>query len=233
MLRKILVAVAVALICPACIFAQDLSFLFGGNIPEAGGTPTSNTQTIADPTITTGTINIFAAPNFGFDAADLFFFSSDTSVAQITGGTAINPTTIFGYRFDSTVVTVPTFDNVGSPVTPGSTGNLFSLAILATGIDPAFSPFDPTFDATDGFLLATIDYDIVGQGTTEFSLSLQDANGNPAQGIVNLPGIGTYEAPRDLNPTFGSATLTVVPEPSSAILLIMGSVAMVTRRKRA
>ena len=74
-------------------------------------------------------------------------------------------------------------------------------------------------------MLATIDYDIVGQGTTEFSLSLQDANGNPGQGIVDLPGF--------VNPTFGSATLTVVPEPSSAILLIMGSVAMVTRRKRA
>ena len=76
------------------------------------------------------------------------------------------------------------------------------------------------FDSIDGTLLATVDFDIVGAGTTEFSFALGDL------GIVALPDIA-------IDPTFGSATLVVgVPEPSSAVVLILGSVAVIARRKR-
>ena len=111
---------------------------------------------------------------------------------------------------------------MGNPITPGSEGNLFSVAVQGTGLNPNFITFDDDADDADGFFLASIDYEIVGDGTTEFTFSIGE------QGILNLPDIV-------VTPTFGSATLEVntVPEPSSAILLVMGSLAMVARRKRA
>ena len=98
---------------------------------------------------------------------------------------------------------------------------MFAVRVLGSGVDTVLSQFDPLFDATDGALVARIDFDIVGDGTTEFTLGIGDS------GFFVLP-----DTP--VTPTFGSATLTVetVPEPSSAILLILGSVAMVARRKR-
>ena len=223
MFKKALVAVTVALACPTFVFAQNnIDFLFGGSpdstgalLPEAGApNPASNAQTV-DISTTSGSVNIYVAPDsFGILAADINFFSSDTSVAQITGGTAFNPTTIFGERFDSSVVTVD-----GS----GASGNLFSVAVLGrtTGIDPNLGQFDPQFNDVDGFLLARVDYNIVGAGTTEFSFDLGPL------GILATPlGI-------TIDTVFNSATLTVVPEPSSALLLILSSVAMVARRRRA
>ena len=214
MFKKVLVAAAVLLACPAFVFAQgEINFLFGGSVAAAGGTPGANSLLVEDENVTGGTVNIFASADSDINALDLDFFSSNTDVAVITGGTAINPTTIIGDRFDSSVVTA-TDDGAG--------GNLFSVAVLGTGLNPGFITFDDDADAEDGFFLASIDYEIVGNGTTDFTFSIGE------QGIINLPDIA-------VTPTFGSATLEVntIPEPSSAILLIMGSVAMVARRKRA
>ena len=214
MFKKVLVAAAVLLACPAFVFAQgEINFLFGGSVAAAGGTPGANSLLVEDENVTGGTVNIFASADSDINALDLDFFSSNTDVAVITGGTAINPTTIIGDRFDSSVVTA-TDDGAG--------GNLFSVAVLGTGLNPGFITFDDDSDAEDGFFLASFDYEIVGNGTTDFTFSIGE------QGIINLPDI-------TVTPTFGSATLEVntVPEPSSAILLIMGSVAMVARRKRA
>ena len=210
MFKKVLVAAAVLLACPAFVFAQgEINFLFGGSVAAAGGTPGASTLNAGGAQ--SGTVNIFASADSDINALDLNFFSSDPSVAVFTGGTAINPTTIIGPRFDSSVVSVEG---------DGASGNLFSVAVLGTGLNPGFIGFDDDADAGDGFFIASIDFDIVGQGTTEFSFGLG------GQGIINLPDIV-------ITPTFGSATLTTVPEPSSAILLVMGSLAMVARRKRA
>ena len=60
----------------------------------------------------------------------------------------------------------------------------------------------------------------MGAGSTEFSFGLGDL------GIIQLPDIA-------VETTFGNATLvTAIPEPSSAIVLILGSVAVLARRKR-
>ena len=214
MFKKILVAAAIVLVCPAFVFAQgEINFLFGGSVAATGGTPGVTSLEEGPAAIgTTGTINIFASPDSDINAIDLDFFSSDTSVAVITGGTAINPTTMIGDRFDSSDITV---------AADGASGNLFSVSVLGTGLNPAFITFDDDADMDDGFFLAAIDYEIVGAGTTDFSFA------EGPQGLFNFPDIFIL-------PTFGSATLVVgVPEPSSAILMIMGSVAMVARRKRA
>ena len=55
---------------------NDISFLFGGD----ANTPGSSTLTITDPAVTSGSVNVYAAPDFAFDNADLNFFSSDPSV---------------------------------------------------------------------------------------------------------------------------------------------------------
>lgn len=224
MLKKALIASAFALACPAFVFAQDFSVLFGGSLPGAGGGSTTNTLNITG-SATSGSVNIYAAPTSLFDGADLNFFSSNPSVVSITGGEA----------FDSVLNNDPTMPNPNASPTgfrrfdftefdasSPTAGNLFSVSLMQRGIDPSFPELglDPFFDPTDGFLLARVDYDIVGVGTTEFSLELGDL------GVFLLPA-------NPLSPSFGSATLTVnVPEPSSAVLLMMSSVVMIVRRKR-
>ena len=214
MFKKILVAAAIVLVCPAFVFAQgEINFLFGGSVAATGGTPGVTSLEEGPAAIgTTGTINIFASPDSDINAIDLDFFSSDTSVAVITGGTAINPTTMIGDRFDSSDITV---------AADGASGNLFSVSVLGTGLNPAFITFDEDADMDDGFFLAAIDYEIVGAGTTEFSFA------EGPQGLFNLPDIV-------VTPTFGTASLTVtdVPEPSSAILLMFSSIVVVARRRR-
>ena len=229
MFKKIVVAAAFAFACPALVFAQDISFLFGGG-PDGG--PVSSEFIVSDFGVFPGSVNIFASPNFAFDAADIDFFSSNPSVAVITGGVAFdvgqtNGLTVPPFsqqRFDSTVLTT----------TSATEGNLFSVNVTRQGIDPDLAGIglDPFFDPVNGFLLARVDFVIVGNGTTEFGFGLGP------QGIFSLPN-------NDLSDTvtFGSATLCIpnltpgggcsIPEPSSTILLIMGSVAMVARRKRA
>lgn len=211
MFKRVLFSAAILISCPAFVFSQDISFLFGGGLPEAGGGIAQSTLTDL-VNVNSGSVNIYSAAGFNFDAIDLDFFSSDASVAQITGGEAFNPTTIVGDRFDISRLTV---------AADGASGNLFSVRVLGAPL-PGFltGENDPLFDPLVGALfLARVDYDIVGPGEVEFSFGLGD------QGIVELPNIS-------LSPTFGNATLTVVPEPSSAIMLIMGCAAMAARRKR-
>ena len=175
----------------------------------------------------TGTAFIFVDGLFALDALDLNFTSSDSSVLLLTGGAGTNPTfnAVGGMRFDSSVVTID----------PGATGvndngNLFAVNVAQNGINPALGPlFDPDFDANVGpngaTLIASIDYDVVGAGTATLDFSLG------SQGALQLPDI-------ILDPAFGLGTFTgtgggpIIPEPSSAVLLVLGSVGLVARRRR-
>ena len=167
---------------------NDISFLFGGD----ANTPGSSTLTITDPAVTSGSVNVYAAPDFEFDNADLNFFSSDPSVIVITGGEAFNPDLApIGSRFNSATVTINSATN----------GNFFLSNWTEEGINPSLaSLFDPLFDATNGFLLARIDFEIVGNGTSELSFTLGSL------GIFQFPD-------NDLDPLFGNATITIdVPQ---------------------
>ncbi len=214
MFKSVLVAAAILISSPTFVFSQDISFLFGGGLPQAGGGPATSTF-VSDGQASSGSVNIYSNLGFDFDAGDLNFFSSNTSVASITGGETFNLSAAIGARFDRFDLTVEA---------DGSEGNLFSVSILNFGIDQALVQFDPYFDSTVGlngsFLLARVDFDIVGTGTAEFSFGLGEL------GFIELPA-------NALTPTFGTATLEVIPEPSSAIVLMVGCVAVVARRKRA
>ena len=159
MFKQVLVAAAIALACPAFVFAQDISFLFGGgqNLadpsqvpPGVNISPGASTLSVLD-FATSGSVNIFSAPGFQFDAIDLDFFSSDPSVAVITGGTVFNPTfsIISDQRFDSATIT---------PDSGGASGTLFAVNVLNNGVGGTVNEFfDPLFDSVDGTLLATVD----------------------------------------------------------------------------
>ncbi len=169
-----------------------------------------------------GTAFIYSDGSFGFDALDLNFTTSDSSVLLLTGGVSYNDqfSTIGGTAFDSSVLTVDA---------DGTNGNLFAVNVTENGINPAVSElFNPHFESEVGpdgaVLLAEITYDLVGSGTAGIELSL----GN--QGILQLPD-------SVLNPSLGSSSLTVkspavIPEPSSVVVLLLGSAGMISRRRR-
>ena len=76
------------------------------------------------------------------------------------------------------------------------------MAVLGTGIDPVLAPFDPTFKpgvGPDGaFLLARVDFEIVGNDSAELDFTLGP------QGVIQLPD-------SIINPSFGSVSLTFLP----------------------
>ena len=98
MFKKVLVAAAIALACPAFVFAQDFSFLFGVTDAAAGTTASSTLQASG---ATTGSVNIFSRVGLDWNAADLDFSVSNTNVARITGGEAFLPSTCLLYTSPS------------------------------------------------------------------------------------------------------------------------------------
>ena len=240
MLNKFLIAAAIVFASPSFIFADDIFFAFGQG---AAATDTSSATT-ADGS---GSVYIFSDLNFAFDAADLDFTVSDGSVVELTGGQGFNPTfnLIGDTRFDSSVVSRdevldangnPLLDASGAPIESTTDGRFLGINITQNGVNPALSPtFDPGFDSAVGVdgavLLARVDYNIVGVGTTDFAFTLG------TNGVVLLDD-AEPDGTLILNPTLGSGTLTVgpaaiIPEPSSLTLLLLGSVGLVARRKRA
>ena len=107
-------------------------------------------------------------------------------------------------------------------------GRLFATSFLSAGQVPG-SGADNFEAGANGSLLAQVDYSIVGEGTANFSFITGDL------GVVN-DGVGQIPV------TFGTGSLTVegdgggdppvIPEPSSAILLILGAAGMAARRRR-
>lgn len=213
MLKRVLLAAAVMVASPALVSAQDIFWSFDADSAQA--------STVAPVGTVSGTAYIFSSPTFGFDAIDLNLTSSDTSVLQITGGAGINPVfdAVGGTRFDSSEVTATTDDVTGEL---DGNGNLFAVNVAQNGVNTALGPlFDPGFVDGVGVLLAEVDFTVVGPGEATLGFALGD------QGALQLPLI-------ELFPTFGEGSFTAegIPEPSSAALLIIGSIGLVARRKR-
>ena len=151
----------------------------------------------------------------------------------LTGGETTNPTfnAVGGTRFDSSVLTI---DPLATGVNDNA--NLFAVNVAQNGVNPALGPlFDPDFNANVGasgaILLASVDYSVAGAGEATLGFSLG------TQGALQLPDV-------ILDPAFGLGTFTgtggdggggdpIIPEPSSAVLLVLGSVGLIARRKRA
>ena len=184
----------------------------------------------------TGSVFIFADEDVDFNQLDLDFTNNDSSVISFTGGVVFNDGALLsgaadsapGGSFTSFALLDP--EGLASGVT-STDGRLFATSFLSPGQVPG-SEASNFIPEADGFLLARIDFDIIGEGIVD----LDFINGD--LGIVN-DGVGAVES------TFGSATFSfgslesaaepappAIPEPSSAILLILGAAGMAARRRR-
>ena len=170
MLKKVFVAAAIIIACPAVVFAQDIFFRFGGSLPEAGGVPPTRTF-VTDPDTTSGSVFIYSRSGFNFREGSFRFFISNPDVVAITGGEVFDPTfnVVGGRRFSETEIILESNSGVL---------NLSGIS-LSFGISQALGElFDPLYDPSLGpdgaFLLARIDYDVVGIGSSLFALSPND-----------------------------------------------------------
>ena len=227
MFKKFLFAAAFVMASnPAFVSAQDFFFSFD----EFSRQPSI---TIDPSTTATGQVFIFSDANLEFTAIDLDFTHDNSSVVAFTGATTANT--------DQQFTTLLTQDpnNVGtSPVTPitETEGRLFGVSFsfpplgVNSGIQPALAANDSDFRAgANGFLLATVDFDVVGPGAANFDFVLG------ALGIENdFDGFFAGPGPIDVDLTGSTATVTVeaIPEPSSAMLLILGAAGSLARRRR-
>lgn len=230
MLKKLLTVAAIVVATPSFVFADNIFFAFGR------GTDATDTAT-ATTADGTGSVYIYSDAAFAFDAADLYFSSSDDSVVQFTGGVAVDdPFDVVGdTKFNSLDVTVPPS---GMSPPPTVDGRFLAVNVDQNGVNPELGVlFDPNYDADAGangaFLHARLDYNIIGEGVTDFTFSF----GPNGAVLLDTAAVDPDDRTIVLNPTFGSATLTVlpvsaIPEPSSLALVVLGSVGLVARRRR-
>jgi hypothetical protein len=219
MLKRVLVAAAMIVASPALVSAQSFFFSFSDTeLTDASSLPAG---TVA------GEAFIFSDGMFGFNAADINLTTSDNTVLRITGGTANNPNiSLTGQDlFNSSEITA----------NPDGSGRLFSVSLNQAGINPGLNGFSPAFNANvgpnGGTLLGTVNFDVVGEG----SASLGFAPG--VQGILARNNEDLIDLSEEFASATGNAALeatpsTAVPEPSSLAFLVLGSVALVSRRKR-
>ena len=148
MFKKVLIAAAIVITSPAFTSAQYIFWSLDSTRLV--------TSVKSDGVLElTNSVYIFSDGEFGFDALDLdFTISFDEDTIRLTGGEAFNPTSFIGsQRFDASELTI-TADGTG--------GNLFSVAVIASGISPVLAQFDPLFEPGVGpngaFLLARLDF---------------------------------------------------------------------------
>ena len=228
MFKKALFAAALLVASsPAFVSAQD-SFFF--SFDQGAATPTT---TVANTDIgSTGSLFIFGGADLDINQIDLDFNNDNSSVISFTGGVVFNE----GAAASGMAAEAPggsfTSFSLLDPAGPGGVtatdGRIFATSFLSPGQQPGSGASNFVAGA-NGFLLAQVDYDIVGAGTANFSFITGDL------GVVN-DGVGQIPV------TFGTGSLTVegdgggdppvIPEPSSAILLILGAAGMAARRRR-
>ena len=258
MLRRILLSLFATCLISQSVFAQDLFLTFGQGANVTNTTQTASPADLSGTAFLYSRNGFdFDAIDLFVDSSDSSvveltggtIFNSDlTFQGAIFGTRFIFPNVQFepernqfGTPIDENGDPVidanqfPLTDDNGIPRVPVLTDTLNIFAgggfFDAQGVRSATADFDADFDPdADAFLIAEIQFSIVGEGTADLELSFAEL------GIL-LPNsfdpITDESAPNFLG--FGSATLNVVnpvPEPSSAALLALGLAGILARRRR-
>ena len=130
----------------------------------------------------------------------------------------------------------PPADGSAPGVQPAD-GRLFATSFLSPGQQPGNTGAS-NFDAgANGFLLAQVDFVIVGAGTSDFSFipGGLGVENDPAIALdVDLSDVASFTVEEEIvvGPGPGEGPGIDIPEPSSAILLILGAAGMAARRRR-
>jgi len=179
----------------------DSSFFF--SFDENSRVPTTTVDAATD----TGSIYIFADSASDFDNFDIDVTNSDSSVISLTGATTFDTDGTFSLLG----ISDPNDSEFGISATEA---RLFGVAInglglspeqSSLGISPGLSGSDAEFrSGADGFLLARLDYDIVGVGTVDFDFVRGDL------GVADELG-------EQVAADFESGALTVLSEPNSDV----------------
>ena len=230
---------------PALVSAQDFFFSFD---------EFSRVSTTSIGENSSGQAFIFADENIDFNQIDLDFLIDNSASTAFTGATTTNT--------DGQFTTLTTEDPANTGTTPptpitSTEGRLFGVGISIPGIielegiNQSNAPTDSDFRAgANGFLLATVDFDTLAAGTTNFDLVVSslgvendafnvEPGDTAGQLVVDLTGASAVltvtdggVVVEDAGPVDGGADGADVPEPSSAILLILGAAGMASRRRR-
>lgn len=190
MFKKTLIAVAILVASPELVSAQDIIWSFSR---------TELSTTSSAQVGESGSAYIFTALPFNFDAMDLNFTTS-TSCVEFTGGETFNSAIPGGgMRFDSVTLTIDAEGRSGNlflvNVTNGPFPSPFPCPFNAFCIPSIHPDFEPDVGPNGAFIVARVDFDIVGDGG---AAELEFALGQ--QGALRLPNIV-------LDPSLGSATL--------------------------
>ena len=230
MFKRSLLAVAVLSLFASSSFADVfLSF-------DQGDQARSSAIGSANFSDGTGSAFIFSNADFQFDAFDLDFSIVDNSVISITEVTIFNDDIPNGFstgpRWNSplqaglVVVDDMNNDDPADDVLSTTLGRLLAVSVTEIGINPLAAGVDPNFDTpANAFLLAQIDFDIVGTGTVDINLELGEnqffSNGEETQEILLSPAVAG-----------GTLTVAAVPEPSAMGVLVLAMAGFVVRRRR-
>lgn len=218
------IAVALALSVPSYGgTVTDFYISFSGMGVGDAATNTVNNLSIGQ----TGSAFIWVNDDVSLDTgAFLDISSSAPNVIKFTGGQVFNPDIVIS----GTSIAVNTRWSVTNrgTISDNFVNELRGFRVITgTGILPSQAAnaggllVDSLHDiSSSAFLFARLDFDVVGSGETTLTIAEGD-------GLIVNDGVR-------LNPTFGSAKIQVasVPEPSSSILLSIGSVILCARRWR-
>ena len=258
MLKKLLCAAVVAASIPAVASAQDVFIAFSDTPIGIADTAFGVTTDLFLADSLGGAVDVLGRTNVEANVGDTLtgFVLVDPDqalsnidglqIGQPTNATITNldilqfqiPTGIFG---TSTRFTTPLVELVDADAATLVAGNFGAVGVAGTnlaasGVNPLLAPFDEGFatftdlsdDSTfDAFLLAQFDFTLEDGGLANFDFT---------GGGVLVEGYDTQLFDGSGSVSFAGGSINAIgeaiPEPSSAVLLVLGAAGMVARRRR-